>query len=70
MCGRVVHPSEVMRHRAKEVLDHGRDEYHMQSMRDMIIRLENEINDRVQMRAQAKKELRRLERTQTVRKSA
>ena len=52
--GRAQHPTP-------EMLDHSRDVTHMQSLRDMIARLGHEINDRMQMRAEAKKTLRRLQ---------
>lgn len=54
MPGRAQHPSDTMR-------DHARDVAHIQAMKDMIDRLGTEIADRRLMRAQARRELRRIE---------
>lgn len=50
MPGRAHHPSDDMRHHA-----------HIVALKESIDRLGKEINDRQQHRAQAKRELRRLE---------
>lgn len=50
MPGRAQHPSDEMRHHA-----------HIIALKESIDRLGKEINDRQQHRAQAKRELRRLE---------
>ena len=63
MCGRAQHPTP-------EMLDHARALMQMQSCRDMIERLGHEINDRQQMRAQAKKTLAQLLHAQKQRSAA
>jgi hypothetical protein len=63
MCGRTQHPTP-------EMLDHARALLHMQSCRDMIDRLGLEINDRQQMRAQAKRTLAQLLHSQKRRTAA
>lgn len=50
MPGRAQHPNDAMRHHA-----------HIVALRETVDRLGKEINDRQQHRAQAKRELRRLE---------